>query len=315
MLNVQSLSNFINGIGPQKNVYRYCLYNYLQNFAADTEPVDDELFEAFFQRAYTFRHWRENQKELLSHLNDLIHRYFRNMHSLAPIKLDENFNWQFIELQSIDDFKLAVESMHSENENIERAKVVSLNLEECLTLYVLKGGNIEITVHRNAFYISKGKLKALTPVTHLKYNENLDLLPNEQQILSLNPSMQVHLYFSPSLAGLGHMIRGYSFQNHSTVEFKHLRDYPDMHQKVKRLEHHFIHPNSDPEYVDLILLIEKSTQMIIQREPGSEKIALSTYQKAQYAFENLFPNDKYLKLLLSQLELAIFKCGRETMGI
>lgn len=315
MLNVQSLTVFLKSLGPERNVQRFSFYNFLTQYSNPAEIVSDELLFNYFNHIYNYAHWRDNQQDLLIEISSLLDRYFRSMHSENPINVKGRFHWQLISMQDMQQFSKAIENYLNDSNDASNVKILSNSQHKVLSLSVPETGAIELTEYRNVFKIVGGRLYPLEPITNLKYTDELELVSRVKQFINLNEHTQAILTFSPELAGTGQLVRGYSLQKYSSLQFKQLSDYPDIHQIIKRLENHFISPKSDPEYIDLITWIEKSTQMLIQNEPGSEKIALSTYQKGQYAAENLFPNDKYLKLLLSQLELAIFKRGRETLNV
>ncbi len=313
MAKAKQLKEFIKSLDPQKNAFRFCFYNYLTHYTNDNEVFGDGILSDFFNRIYIYEHWQQNQEELLEQITDLCGRFCRNFHFNYPAQqISQRYNWQLINIKKPSDLKDSLaQKFNAPSDNTKKIKIIELPKGQCLVLDFSTKQDLQVQVFHSTQKINNGVLEPLSPITHLTYNHALQLTPHHLHTLSINDHTFAHLYIAGASNGYGHLIRGYSLQRHSRIEFNHLNQVPDVYRHLKQLEYHYIHAKSDPEYIELTCLLEKSTQMLINNDPGHEKLARSTYQKAQFAVENIFPNDKYLKLLLSQLELAIVKHTRK----
>ena len=84
-------------------------------------------------------------------------------------------------------------------------------------------------------------------------------------------------------------------------------DQFDIAQKIKNLEAHYVHLQSDPDYQNMIALLEKSIHLVDSHVEHSLEIAHINLKKGQMALDHLFPNDKQLQLLITNLEYSIMK--------
>ncbi|MCB0412451.1 MAG: hypothetical protein KDD22_07990, partial [Bdellovibrionales bacterium] len=180
---------------------------------------------------------------------------------------------------------------------------------QLLSLTLKVSGELEVRVFKNRARILKGRLIPLPPVTFLEYGPQLDLTPLRRMVLA-GPMMSSYLFEVTDTGLRGLTTRGHTFQKLDTLNAPQLSSCPDLFFALKRIEKYYIRPESDPFYQELVSLLEKSYQLISAGEPNCEKLAETALMKGRLALKNIFPNDKLLLLLVTNIEYWLIQRNR-----
>ena len=148
--------------------------------------------------------------------------------------------------------------------------------------------------------IQRGELQPLTTEIQLQYGENLELKPQGVQYLKVSANtyarFQVH---EKNIKGM--LIRGYVFQNHLEIKGR-INEYPDIYYPLKKIEQFYIDRKSDPDYQELIRILEKSIELFKINHPETKSFGETTLERAKAALNNIFINDNIIQTLVNQLE-------------
>lgn len=304
MSSVKELTDFINSLGPERDISRLTFYNFLLHRANEGRNVDTELINEFLCFSQNYDHWRKNMSTLLSGVKDSLER-FERAHPVQ-LNINDDLDPQFIYVKKMSELSLFI-SKYLNSSNSENIKVAPLANNSMAALEFTESG-LEVRVYSNALIFRNGELQPTNPISHLHYSNNLTLLPHVQHQLQLSPTSYCNFVLnSEGSHGSGWIYRGYSIQKYAQLSFQRMHEAPDLFQALKRLEYLYINTQTDPDYLHLVQLIEQSCASIQSDDAGCESLAKNAIEKTKFALENLYPDDRYLTLLLSQLELSIIR--------
>ncbi|MEZ4872473.1 MAG: hypothetical protein R2827_09580 [Bdellovibrionales bacterium] len=308
---VSQFVKYLEQTDEQKNAQRFTIYNFFSTYLAPKKEFSASDVEQFYLTALRYEHWQKNTAQLSEQFKELLMRFDRKAAlQFDPDEVSHADQWQLIQVRSTDDQRKCLDRFlsryYGESEDIQ-FKVIKLNDGRQATL--IKGRErIRVNVFSNTWYLKDGNMVPMNPVTQLTYDTNLDFVPNTGQFIEINPHTQ--FYFNSSHIFYGCYLRGYCMQKAHPVQFRNFSELPEIYRTLKQLESHYVNTTSDPEYQNLVRLLDKATQMVLNETAGAKAFAGKALQQGQFASQNLFPNDKYLHLLLSQLELALVKNTR-----
>ncbi|MBC86516.1 MAG: hypothetical protein CL677_04990 [Bdellovibrionaceae bacterium] len=306
--NVNQFVKFLEQTDEQKNAQRFTIYNFFSTYLSPKKELSASDIEQFYLTALRYSHWQANIPQLTEQFKDLLMRFGRKAAlQFEPEEVAHADQWQLIQVDSRDNqhecLERFLERHYSQSEDIEY-RVIALSDGRQASL--IKGKErIRVNVFSNTWYLKKGELVPMNPVTQLTYDLNLDFIGNTGQFIEINPHTQ--FYFNSNQIFYGCYLRGYSMQKAHPVQFRSFSELPEIYRTLKSLESNYVSTTTDPEYQNLVRLLDKATQMLTHNTAGAGPFAAKAFHQGQFALQNLFPNDKYLHLLLSQLELALMK--------
>ncbi|NJL26067.1 MAG: hypothetical protein HC902_13475 [Calothrix sp. SM1_5_4] len=148
------------------------------------------------------------------------------------------------------------------------------------------------------------RLRLMTPTTQLYYTSELELMPHVRQILE-GSLMTTHC-FNVDMEGVhGLITRGHTFQKFETFIRAKLTETQDLFLSLKKLERHFINPQSDPYYQDLVSKLERANRLLSHPTTESLMEAERALNRGRSSLKTIFPNDRLLSLLVTHLEYGI----------
>lgn len=305
MASVTQLAQFLLKLNPQNSVARLSFYHWVKNFLDLQLDLQPKMIEQFYDHALQIPYWQNSQKELAETVqNDLI--TFAHNHPLGFELNDIRHanTWQTLELQQGQDFYQVLRDHGPGKMEESKRKYLALSPTQILQIHVLDNGGLDVCVYSNRVKVDGSRLKPLSPLTRLHYNSALELVPGQTQLLQTSHLTWARFQMDDG-ACHGLLFKGYTFQKADAFMGKVMSQYPELYYALKRLERHFIDLKSDPLYQELVALLEKANAMAASPHPEATRLAETALQKGQLALKNIFPNDKLLTLLVTNLEYRI----------
>jgi hypothetical protein len=210
-----------------------------------------------------------------------------------------------VTLKNIEDLEdLVIAEFAARQRSGDQIRHARLSATEVLTLILFPSGKLEVHVYPNLAVVWGARLGLVSPVSRLHYTPELELMPHVKQVLEGN-QMITHCFHVDREGVHGLMTRGASFQKFETYIRAKLSDTQDLFSSLKRLERHFIKPQSDPYYQEMVARLERATRLLDSRRPGDLEAAESALNKGRLCLKSTFPNDRLLTLLVTHLEHGI----------
>jgi len=310
MASVIHFQKYLSLIDPKKNAVLFSLYNYVKNYCHAQEPFNEELINTFFLRSLRFEHWRKHKVELHHKTIEVLNSFSQqSAHNFSRNEILRPSQMNIIELNNEPDLCDVIQLYFLENKKKLKNpnfKIKPIDQNRALVLIITENGDIQVQVFSPYVFIHQGKLRPIHPLTTLHYTSKIEL--HTQKIHELEVNLHHYARFvQEDHVWKGIVIRGYSHQNFSQFNCLQLMDQFDITQKIKFIESHYVDVKSDPDYRSIVALLEKSTKLVDSQVEHSLDIAKINLKKAQIALKQLFPNDKHLGLLITNLEYSILK--------
>ncbi len=271
---------------------------------------DDALEVAInhsLELALKFPFWRSN-------FSELSHALLKVTDDMPDFDLSENLSstihesaeWQFFEIQNSKDF-YQIANQNLKFETHAKCRILPDSTSRMIGLLLDPSGGLEIQAFCRFAYISKGKLKLISDGTKSVYTP--DLTPSAKThfiALNENSITKIHLgdlsYYQT--------FKGYLLTPQSRKDIEQKNPFSDSSgvdgsgvvvvSAFKKLERFFIDRRTDPYYQSLIGNIEKATSAL-QSETIHRAQATAIYEYSRKIYEDIFPDDKLIVLLLKGL--------------
>jgi hypothetical protein len=152
--------------------------------------------------------------------------------------------------------------------------------------------------------LQDGEIFPLCTDFGLVYTADLQLDQRHAYQLEVGPHAAARFRMGPD-GCRGIVVRGYTFQKYGVMEGGSLHRYPILFYPLKRLEQFFINRKTDPMYLELASLLEKSLELLSQGHPEAAKFGAKALERGKLALEHIFPDDKMTRLLIENLEKTL----------
>ncbi len=303
MISVTHLAQHLLQLDPQKNVARLALYHYLKNCCDINGDLSASLIDQFYRKALVFQYWQTHQKTLGETLRNDLSSFLRD--TQAPLDLERIRHadeLQVVQLEQARDVQGLIEAeLQNEIRPGDRLKLVRLSTQQTMSLKLNPSGCLKVRVHPHFALISNGRLELLPALSQLEYNSQMELLPQAKHWLDTSMLTTAQFYLREGgVEGL--LIRGYTFQKFETLRQSSISQHPELFYSLKRLERHYINPKSDPFYQELVALLERAYQLVSSGHPDGPNLAQEALRRGKLALKNIFPSDKLLLLLVTNIE-------------
>jgi len=307
MVSVTHFAQYLLKLDPQKNVARLALYHYLKNICDINAELQPEMIRSFYSRILNFPYWQSNHKTLGEVVANDLENFLMESHlkwDLSQIRHAHQVQW--VEIKQADDFKALIQDECSKVCKAgDRSKVIPISDTQMLALILFATGNMRIQVFSNVAMVEGAKLKPLMPLTHLEYDSKMDLQMHFDHLLE-GPMLTLNRFQVTDDGVRGWILRGYTLQKYETLNGGTLAQNPELFYTLKRIEKHYINPQSDPFYLELVGILEKAYQLLSQGHHDAPRMGEAALQRGKQALKNIFPNDKLLLLLVSNIEYYLF---------
>ncbi len=251
--------------------------------------------------ALVHEHWQENAVSLSQELQYILQHYNETYMQDWNFK-DYVFpdHWQVVPIKNSIEGIQIFESWAAQNtEEGSKNRVFYTRDKNYIVLSQAPSGAVTVTHSTPLMLIQQGVLKPLSMAIQLHYDENLDLKAGVTQYLKVDSNSYARFRVNGrNLAGM--IIRGYIFQNKSEPSGK-LNQFPDLYYPLKSLEQYYIDKKSDPDYKELVQVLEKSLELFNLNHPEAESFGEAALERGRDALENVFINDNVIQALVDQL--------------
>ena len=290
---------------PQANTARLAFYHFLKNFCPLDQEFTAETLDRFYDFAMLFQQWRSNPAEL----GTIVAEDLKVVAGMDLTGVFENglhaHQIQWLDIEQDRDFEnlLEAESKLLKDRG-EKVRLIQLSKSEVLRLRVHDAtGQIRAEVKPRLGFIDGSHIRLVRPNTQLVYNMDLELSAQDIQVLRVSP-MKFARFTAKDGIFEASILQGASF---SRIEAHNctLEEAPELFWALKRIEKHFINPITDSSYLILIEEVEAALAALKKFHPNREVIASRALKRAVLYMENIFPNDKALKTLVSQLQYQL----------
>lgn len=285
------------------------IYNYLKHFCAEDQALSIPLFKDFYRKALLFPHWQSHRALLSKKLTKELKHFSQFYHSLNfdPEELNSQVKWQLISLQNEQDMlKMARTYLQNKAESASAFRVLLLDKYKALGLCLSKTGDLNVSTFGPLAIIEQGQLEPLSTLCKLYYSPDYELKTEPHQVVEDGHSNFIRF------KARGHMVegvyvQGFCFQEFERIRPQHISKIPALFYPLKQLESLFIQANSDPHYKQLIQDLHKHYRQILLSPLDISAETKQVALKAKTALKKLYPQDRLLFLLVSNIDFYLSK--------
>jgi hypothetical protein len=290
---------------PNKDAARLCLYHYLIHHCDPNTPLTPLLFENFCRMALCHEHWQSHSHDLSQELQYTLQHYnetFMLDWSMSDFVFPDY--WQIVPIKnSIDGIYIFEKWAEKNTEAGSKTRVFFTKDSQYLIVNQDSKNHVTVTNSSPLMLLRKGELQPLSMEIKLYYNENLTLKSNQTHYLKIDTNTYAR-FRSEQKNITGMFIRGYIFQNQKEINGK-INEFPNIYYPLKKTEQYYIDKKSDPDYIELVNVLEKANELLNLNHPEAQSFAVAAFERGQAALENIFVNDNLMQVLVNQLEVQL----------
>lgn len=293
----------------QRNPARLTLFNFIKHVLEPGLPFSPAVIQSFYARVLQFDHWQTEAHALAETVRTDVESYlkqFAREEELASwTGLRHSDTLQIVPLRVFQDLADLVEAEHApRRKSGQEIKTLRLSDTQILVLVLAQNGSLEAKVYPNQALVWGPRLRPVAPTTHLFYSPELELMPQVRQILE-GSLLTTHAFHVDAEGVHGLITRGYTFQKFETFIRARLSETQDLFHSLKKLERHFINPQSDPHYQELVSKLERANRVLATGSFEALMEAERALNRGRLAIKSIFPNDRLLSLLVTHLDYGI----------
>lgn len=303
---------------------RLAFYHFLKNLCEPGEPLSTATIERFFRRSLAHSHWADHKLELFNEVAACLQHYSNATGEAVPLPpFASPYDIQVVRAESFRTLEKVVEEWIQAHQGPTDQIRILRDREEKLLVCNL-GVDRQLAVHifdRN-LCIREGRLEPLNDDMAVYYTADLGIDPARNSQIEIAPHTVARFRFvtahTPASGTTGPhgfrgvQVRGYTFQKTGSFEGSELHRLPTLFYPLKRIEQFFINRTTDPMYIELTNLLEQASDLMARQHPERLRFAEAAMERGRLAFEQVFVDDRFLRLLLENLERAVLLEKRET---
>ncbi|MGE0762638.1 MAG: hypothetical protein AB7N80_05115 [Bdellovibrionales bacterium] len=306
MSSVTHLTQHLLKLDPGKNVARQTLFNYLKVFVSSGAQLNAEILNQFFAYVLNYQYWQANTKNLGQSVQADLETFaqsFRLDFEMSQVHFPHLT--QLVILEQTRDVEQLINTLErSRREDGDRGKLMAISDQQMLAATLKSNGALIVRVYGRAAQIVGGALQLIRPLTELQYTSQLEL--DKQVVQLLEGPMVTAARFNLNDDGCqGVMVRGHMLQRYETLSAGGLAQHAELFYGLKRIERFFINPTSDPYHRELVGGLERAYQLLQNGHPDGKRMANGALQRGKAALKHIFPNDKLLMVLVTNIEFAL----------
>lgn len=293
------------------------LNHYLRWFTATETELTTSHIEQFFRWALSFEHWRQEPNRLIVPVLDFLQDK-TDLLNLDLTQLKNPLNWQIIDISSGHNACAVMESYLRLQTSKDSQLKVLWDDDFGLAFELESDGSLKVHYFDQQFVLIDGMLEPLKTEIQLSYTTDLELSERLQKWIL--PNGQWTAFFCSQQIVQGVQTKGPAFSAVAAMKSQNIHEFPRLFYSLKRIEQFFIARDSDPLYLQIINLLEKTTQRLRRREENSGLEASELRARAQSLLEHVFRGDNLLSVLINDLNQLLSKAEslpgrRETPAI
>ncbi len=312
MAHVTGLAQHILTLEPDKDAARLCFYHYLKNLCDATEPVSPELISRFFSRALSFSHWQEEKQRLFLEVATILQHYQDTSgENLQLHEMIHPSDVQIVPVETLQTMEHVIGRFFEKHStSFDHFRILADRDQSVVAIALQRDRSLRVTQFPKVLAIRGGELTPLTLDFTLFYSSDLNLHSQVVQNLEVGAHTSARFFLDRDPQGgpegvYGTVVRGYTFQRYAVMDGGSLHRYPFLFYPLKRLEQLFVNRKSDPMYLELTSILEKALDLLGSRHPESLKFGEAALERGRLALEHIFPDDKLVRLLISNLDKTL----------
>ena len=309
MTSVSQFAQYLLKLDPQRNPARLTLYHFLKHVLEPGLPFTPATIQTFYARMLQFDHWQNDAQSLSETVRGDLQNFLRT-HALG----DEATAWnelrhpdtlQIVPLKIFKDLEeLALNEHGPRQKSGDQIRLLRTPENQILVLLLAPSGGLEVKVYPAMALVWGSRLRLVAPVTQLHYSSELELMPHVRQVLE-GSLLTTHVFHADIEGVHGLVTRGYTLQKFETFIRAQLPETQDLFASLKKVERHFINPQSDPYYQEIVSRLERPNRMVGMRSAEALDEAERALNRGRVILKTVFPNDRLLTLLVTHLEYGI----------
>lgn len=309
MTPVSQFAQYLLKQDPQRNQARLTLYNFLKHLMEPNLPFSPAVIQAFYARVLQFDHWQTNADSMSevvkSDLEAFLQQHALDNETDVWAHLRHANTLQVVQLKMVGDLQELVENEHAARQKSgDKIQWIRVSENQILVLILSPSGSLEAKVYSNMALVWGSRLRLVAPVTQLYYSSDLELMPHVRQVLE-GSLLTTHCFHVDAEGVHGLITRGYTFQKFETFIRAKLSETQDLFSSLKKVERHFINPQTDPYYQDIVGRLERANRLIGLNSQEGLLEAERALNRGRMVLKSVFPNDRLLTLLVTHLDYGI----------
>ncbi len=303
MLRISQLLKFVSDLNPQNTPARLSFYNFLRAFGDPESALTPEFIDLFFNYSMDYPHWAGNKAQLGHEVQFMLENFnslYQEKIALDVIRFPQSL--QIIEIEHFNDGLQAVTNhVKSTLGEGDKFRIVPDQNKRYLAILLKKDKSIRVRCFDRKFTIRAGILEPLRKDLELVYTSELELDPQAIQKIEIAPYITAQFQVRDERVH-GVLIRGYVFQKLLELKGEKLQDQPRVFFPIKRIEQFFVNRETDPYYQNLVSQLERCRALAQQGDKEALNWSSVLLSQAETALENIFVGDKFLQLLVRDLQ-------------
>lgn len=295
---------------------RLAFYHFLKNLCEPGEPLSTATIERFFRRSLAHSHWAEHKLELFNEVAACLQHYSNATGEAIPLPpFASPYDIQVVRAESFRTLEKVVEEWIQAHQGpTDQIRILRDREEKLLVCNLGVDRNLAVHIFDRNLCIREGRLEPLNDDMAVFYTADLSIDSSRNSQIEIAPHTVARFRFTTANGTQGFrgvQVRGYTFQKTGSFEGSELHRLPTLFYPLKRIEQFFINRTTDPMYIELTNLLEQASDLMARQHPERLRFAEAAMERGRLAFEQVFVDDRFLRLLLENLERAVLLENRE----
>jgi hypothetical protein len=271
------------------------LLNYLRIFKSPQRSLTKEDLIDFLLLALKFPHWRTHQNSMITEINAFLKSNGSEISIGEPL--------QNLHLESIEEAYIVIRNHLKAQNGGCRIRVLADSETDFTAMILREGGELSIRGFNRYFAIYGGALIPVSNGTFAEFDKGLEIAPNRPCLLPKGNNQII--YLTKTNTGFTSIpLNGYTLSPGNRVEMAKLEPQHSAFVALKRVERFFVDRSTDPFYVNLVRNLESANSSLMAGETDIYKYT-ALYEYARRIVEEIYDNDRILKLLLRELFMLL----------
>ncbi|HRK07069.1 MAG TPA: hypothetical protein PLZ57_04820 [Pseudobdellovibrionaceae bacterium] len=306
MASVTALASHLLKLEPEKDAARLAFYHFLKNLCDPGEALTSSVLERFLRRSLAHEHWVEQKLALFGETSACLQHFSHEHQEPLPLPpFASPFDLQVIRAESFRTLERVVETWVSQNTGpTDQVRMIPDREERLIVCRLSSDRRLTVNIFDRQCVIRDGGLEPLCDDHVIHYTSDLAVDPTRSSQIEIAPKTMARFRVDPSgVRGLA--VRGYIFQRFLNFDGGDFHRHPALFYPLKRVEQFYVNRATDPMYVELTALLEKAVDLISQGHADGPRFAEAALDRGRLAYEQVFIEDRLLRLLLENLERAM----------
>jgi hypothetical protein len=306
MASVTALASHLLKLEPEKDAARLAFYHFLKNLCDPGEALTSSVLERFLRRSLSHEHWVEQKLALFGETSACLQHFSHEHQEPLPLPpFASPFDLQVIRAESFRTLERVVETWVSQNTGpTDQVRLIPDREERLIVCRLSSDRRLTVNIFDRQCVIRDGGLEPLCDDHVIHYTSDLAVDPTRSSQIEIAPKTMARFRVDPSgVRGLA--VRGYIFQRFLNFDGGDFHRHPALFYPLKRVEQFYVNRATDPMYVELTALLEKAVDLISQGHADGPRFAEAALERGRLAYEQVFIEDRLLRLLLENLERAM----------